>query len=244
MIVGKGLLAGAFEPHFGTDPDIVIFASGVSNSSETRPEAFERERALLQRSLGEGRKRLVYFSSCGVTAPRSEFNAYMQHKQSMESSVLRAPGGVVLRLPQVVGRTNNPHTLTNFLRDRIVSGEHFTVWMHAERNLIDVDDIVKIAVRLAPELPSGAAMTIAAGESSPMPRIVEIFEDVLQRTANCSFVEKGTPMVVDASLAQRVAAELGLDLSAGYAERVINKYYGLPLAAATRHSAVATDRNA
>lgn len=226
MIVGKGLLAHAFEPCFGKNPDIVIFASGVSNSLETRSDEFAREAALLRQRLDTEARRFVYFSSCGVTGAESELTPYMRHKRSMESLVLSASHGLVLRLPQVVGRTENHHTLTNFLRDHIVSGEHFTVWAHAERNLIDIDDIVKIGVRLAEELPTEATVvSIAAARSMLMPEIVGIFERVLGNTANCSYVEKGMPMIIDTTVAEILSARLGIDLGDGYIERVIAKYY-------------------
>lgn len=226
MIVGKGLLARAFEPHFGENPDVIIFASGVSNSLETRRGEFAREEALLRQLLDGERKRFVYFGSCGVIAAESELTPYMRHKQAMELLVLSTPHGLVLRLPQVVGRTENSHTLTNFLRDHIVSGEHFTVWAHAERNLIDIDDIVKIGVRLAMELPAeAAAVSIAATHSLLMPEIVRIFERVLDRVANCSFVEKGTPIAIDTTMVESVSARLGIDLGNGYTARVIDKYY-------------------
>lgn len=227
MIVGKGLLARAFEPCFGEAPDVIVFASGVSNSLETRPGEFAREAALLRRSLDSEAKRFIYFSSCGVVATaESELTPYMRHKRSMESLVLSAAHGLVFRLPQVVGRTENHHTLTNFLRDHIVSGEHFTVWAHAERNLIDIDDIVRIGARLAEELPTEATIvSIAAARSLPMPEIVGIFERVLGNTANCSYVKKGAPMVIDTAVAESLSARLGIDLGDGYIERVITKYY-------------------
>lgn len=226
MIVGKGLLAHAFEPHFSESSDVIVFASGVSNSLETRPGEFAREAALLRQRLDSEARRFIYFSSCGVTAAESELTPYMRHKRSMESLVLSASHGLVLRLPQVVGRTENHHTLTNFLRDHIVSGEHFTVWAHAERNLIDIDDIVKIGVRLAEELPTEATViSIAAARSLLMPEIVGIFERVLGNTANCSYLKKGTPMVIDTAVAESLSAQLGIDLVDGYIERVIAKYY-------------------
>lgn len=48
MIVGNGLVASAFLPYFAEDPEIMIFASGVSNSRETRKEEFVREEKLLR----------------------------------------------------------------------------------------------------------------------------------------------------------------------------------------------------
>ena len=228
MIVGKGLLARAFGPCFGEATDIVVFASGVSNSLETRPGEFKREETLLRQRLDSEASRFIYFSSCGVTADESEASPYMQHKRSMESLVLSASHGLVLRLPQVVGRTENHHTLTNFLRDHIVSGKHFTVWTGAERNLIDIDDIIKITVRLAMELPTEPTIvSIAAARSLLMPRIVSIFERVLGKAANCSYVEKGTPMVIDTAVVESLSARLGIDLGDGYIERVIAKYYAV-----------------
>jgi nucleoside-diphosphate-sugar epimerase len=153
MIVGKGLLAKAFEQRFGDNRDVVVFASGVSNSLETRPSEFAREETLLRELLARRACRFVYFGSCGAAADEPKLTAYMRHKRAMESLVLSAPQGLVLRLPQVVSRAENPHTLTNFLRDHIVAGEHFTVWARAERNLIDIDDIVSIAIHLIQELP-------------------------------------------------------------------------------------------
>lgn len=226
MIVGKGLLARAFEPHFGKDPHVTIFASGVSNSLETRPNEFEREHALLRDLLEKGAKRFIYFGSCGVTASGPDLTPYMEHKRAMETLVRSVPGGLVLRLPQVVGRTDNPHTLTNFLRDRIVSGEHFTVWSHAERNLVDIDDIVTIGTALAAGLSDDVTMvSIAALRSMPVPDIVKIFETVLNRRANFSVVEKGGPMAIDTTVVERVSAGLGIDLGEGYIANVIHKYY-------------------
>lgn len=227
MIVGKGLLARAFEPHFGNSRDVVIFASGVSNSLETRPSEFAREELLLRELLGSSTGRFVYFGSCGAKADESELTAYMRHKLAMESLVLSVPHGLVLRLPQVVSRASNPHTLTNFLRDRIVTGEHFTVWSRAERNLIDIDDIVDIAVHLIRQLPLQAtAVSIASLQSLPMPEIIQIFERVLGRAANCTYQDAGSPLSIDTAVARQISHELGIDLGNGYTERIIHKYYG------------------
>jgi len=207
VIIGKGLLARSFEPHFGKDPETVIFASGVSNSLETRSSEFEREHSLLRELQSGDPKRLVYFGSCGVTVENGELTPYMKHKRLMESLVLSSAGGLVLRLPQVVGAMGNPNTLSNFIHDRIESGEHFTVWAHAERNLIDIDDL------------------IAARNSMSMIEIVKVFERVHGKSANYSIVDKGDPLKIDTTKAMEIGARLGIDLGDGYIERVIRKYY-------------------
>ena len=48
MVVGDGMMAKAFAA-FAQEPGVVIFASGVSDSTEISAAAFEREEALLRR---------------------------------------------------------------------------------------------------------------------------------------------------------------------------------------------------
>ncbi|MGC1550847.1 MAG: hypothetical protein WA777_20180 [Rhodanobacter sp.] len=244
MIVGKGLLAQAFEPYFGASADVLVFASGVSNSLETRDDEFAREHALLCRSLAGHAQRFVYFGSCGVATAEAELTAYMKHKKRMESLVLAKPGGLVLRLPQVVGRTENHHTLTNFLHDRVSSGEHFSVWSHAERNLIDIDDIAAIGAALAVEMTGeSSAISIAAEKSLPMREIVRIFEHVLGKRANYSLMDKGATMDIDTTRNKQVSARLGIHLGDGYVEGVVRKYYAPSAPSRMNHppSRTATD---
>src|SRR6185437_217242 len=87
-------------------------------------------------------------------------------------------------------------------------------------------DIARIGNKLVDELPAvPAAISIAALESLPMPRIIRIFEHVLGKTANCTYVDKGAPMPVDTVQVQETSASLGIDLGGDYVERVIAKYY-------------------
>lgn len=226
MIVGGGMLARAFAPRLGSRPDILVFASGVSNSLEISTASFEREQRLLAEHLSDKGRRVVYFSSCGVIDDDARLTPYMKHKKRMESLVLVSPGGMVFRLPQVVGPTENAHTLTNFLRDRILSGEHFSVWAKAQRNLIDIDDIVDIGTSIIDESLAGSRVfSIAATQSLDMLDIVKIFELTLGKAAHYSIEDKGLPMTIDTGKAEEVAARLRIKLGNGYIENVIKKYY-------------------
>lgn len=62
----------------------------------------------------------------------------------MEALVTHHPRHLILRLPQVAGRTPNPHTLLNYLYARISRGESFRLWRNARCNIIDVDDVAAI----------------------------------------------------------------------------------------------------
>lgn len=227
MIIGNGLLARSFAPRFAADPDIVIFASGVSNSLESDAAQFDRESALLHGTLSRCDGRLVYFSSCGAGELAAAPTPYMQHKARMEAAVLSSDRGLVLRLPQVVARTENPHTLTNFIRDRILGDEPFTVWSGAERNLIDIEHIVAIGSHLITDGIRGRQpISIASEKSLPMLEIVKVFEDTLGRKGRYTVVDKVSPLHIDTTIARDIAGPLGINLGDGYVRRVIGKYYG------------------
>lgn len=226
MIIGGGLLARSFASRFGDDPEVTVFASGVSNSLESRAPEFEREHALLSDVLARNPCRLVYFGSCGVTGQPDDLTPYMRHKQRMEAMVLASDDGLVLRLPQVVSHTDNPHTLTNFLHERILSGQSFTVWARAQRNLIDIDDIVAIGTSLiaGSKLPS-RTIAIASSWSLPMPEIVSIFERILRKQARYTVEDRGSPLSIDTTVAVAEAGKLGIDFGPGYVDRILRKYY-------------------
>lgn len=121
MIIGNGDIAKALK---GVDrKDFIFFASGVSNSGETRESEFERERnLLLEQSVGI--KKLVYFSSL---ATMWESNPYFEHKRSMEVLVeLHFPRYTIVRLGNI-DWGDNPHTIINFFRNQVAEGNKLNI---------------------------------------------------------------------------------------------------------------------
>ena len=226
MIVGRGLVASAFRPYFEDDPEVTVFASGVSNSSETRAGEFLREEKLLRSSL-ETATRFIYFGSCSVLDPEMAETPYVHHKLRMEVVVCSAPRQAIFRLPQVVGTSPNPNLLTNFLYDKIRTGKHFNIWRNARRNLIDVDDIAAIVTHLVRtgEAEQGI-YNIACPFSVSVIDIVETFERILGRKAKYSVIDAGGGYAIDVPEVRRVSGCLGISFDEGYLERTVRKYYG------------------
>jgi nucleoside-diphosphate-sugar epimerase len=226
MIIGNGLLAQAFRPEFSEDENTIIFASGVSNSNEKRVDEFARERTLLEAALAKD-KFLVYFSTCSIQDTELVDSAYVQHKISMEKLVLqRAPKVSIFRLPQVVGHTVNPHTLTNFLFRQIDAGLPFQVWLHAKRNLIDVCDAAAIATELLRNgEAAGRVINIACPFSIPVIELVGIFEAVLGKAARYERIAAGASYAIDVAPAMLAAQRLNLPFGVDYIEQLIKKYY-------------------
>ncbi len=173
-------------------------------------------------------KSLIYFSTCSVHDPELSNSPYVRHKMAMEALVMANPSNTnsIFRLPQVVGHTPNPYTLTNFLYRQISNGEAFQLWTKARRNLIDVSDVAAIAgemIRLRQA--EGKVINVACPFSTPVLSLVEIFEQLLDKPANCIKVDAGSSYPIDTEMAQAVAHRIGINFDESYVATLIRKYY-------------------
>lgn len=230
MIVGTGMLAKAFAPRFADDSDVLVYAAGVSNSGCTDEREFAREHASFERSVGQpGAQRIVvYFSTCSVEDPAAGGAPYVRHKLEMESRVREQPRHLLLRLPQVAGRTPNPHTLLNYLHARIARSERFALWVNARRNVIDLDDVVAtvVAVFARGGVARGSMLSIASPFSHSAREVVAAMERVTGKRAIFDEVARGSSYAVDVEPVLPLFVAAGIRFDDGYLDRVVRKYYG------------------
>lgn len=228
MLIGSGLLAHAFSSAFLRREDVCIYAAGVSNSSCTDAHEFARERQRLGDALRQAMHvdAFVYFGTCSVADPEARNTPYVQHKLAMEQMVYTHPRNLILRLPQVAGKTPNPHTLLNFLYARISRSESFNLWSKAKRNIIDVVDAASIAQQLiANNSARNTTLNIANVVNYPMADIVSAMERVVGKRAVYEVVERGSEYLIDTSAIFPVLEKAGVKFGNDYLEKVINKYY-------------------
>lgn len=228
MIIGSGLLARAFS-QFRDRGDVCIYASGVSNSSCVDEYEFNREREMIQDTLSSlpDDTVFIYFSTCSIYDPTMQKKAYVKHKLEMEKIVSSIINYVIFRLPQVAGKTPNPHTLLNYLYARIVRGERIYVWENARRNIIDVDDVVSLSnVFIDDPRSRGIILNIANPYTYTMMEIVNAFENVLKKKAVYLKEDKGGAYPIEV---QRLLPFLNRAMTKfddKYLENIIYKYYG------------------
>jgi hypothetical protein len=227
MVVGGGLMARVFAP-FGDAKDLVIFASGVSNSSESDPAAFARERDLLLRvRAAHPAATLTYFGTCSVNDPEQRDTPYVRHKLEMESLLKESQGPwLVLRFPLVIGHSPGSRTLAQFLYDRIMRGDPLEVWQGASRHPIDADDAFRIGNLFIRDQAMRSRRINIAIRSFPVLEFVHAFERITERKANYTLVNKGRAYALDCPEVAGVSDRLGLDYSDRYLERVLRKYFG------------------
>jgi nucleoside-diphosphate-sugar epimerase len=228
MIIGSGLLAHAFSGAFSRRENVCIYAAGVSNSSCTDAREFAREHQRLGDALRQAIdvETFVYFGTCSVADPEARDTPYVQHKLAMEQMVYAHPQNLILRLPQVAGKTPNPHTLLNFLYARISRSESFNLWSKAKRNIIDVVDAASIAQQLIANTSArNTTLNIANVVNDPIADIVSAMERVVGKRAVYNVVERGSEYLIDTSAILPVLEKAGVKFGNDYLEKVIDKYY-------------------
>ncbi len=135
------MLATSMSPFFENDRDTLVMASGVSNSMETDESEFRREVDMV-RKFSSFSGVFVYFSSCALVDPSSQDNRYYRHKLEIESLIKESsPSYLIVRVPQVIGRTPNLNTLVNSFANSIATQQEIVLWKGATRYLVDVDDV-------------------------------------------------------------------------------------------------------
>lgn len=142
MIVGNGDIASVLTDR----PDRLYFASGVSNSQEIRESEYERERNLLWNQ--DKSKHLVYFGSLSIFYSGSR---YACHKLWMEDLVKdNFKHYTIIRMGNIAWGMN-PHTLINFIRNKIRTREPFEV-QDVYRYVLEKDEFL-YWINLIPDWP-------------------------------------------------------------------------------------------
>jgi hypothetical protein len=115
MTIGNGDVASVLPDR----DDYIWFASGVSNSQETRQSEFSKEKDLLFTFADERDKRIVYFSSLSIFYKDSP---YTRHKKKMEQYVKMFPKHTIIRIGNIDWGTN-PHTIINHFKIQKARGQ-------------------------------------------------------------------------------------------------------------------------
>lgn len=192
MVIGNGLLAKTFNEYIDNE-QIIIFASGVSNSNEENSKAFIREKELLEKTIKNNKsKTLIYFSSCDVIYSNKLNKKYYFHKLEMEDIIKKQSiKYFIFRLPQLIGQSNNKNSLMNFLIDSIVNKKEIQVWENAYKNLVDVNDVKKMVEYILKECDKNQVINLINKDYYSIKNIIDVLEEKLSVSANIKLVKKG-----------------------------------------------------
>jgi len=150
MVIGNGMIANSFI-RSTTINDVIIFACGVPNSNEVRENEYAREFNLLKKIQTEHtNKKLIYFSSTSLETGKK--SKYISFKLMIEKYIKsNFSDFLILRLPNVVGNTENKSQLLPFIKNSLLTNNYIRVKQFCYRYLIDVDDLPLITASLIEE---------------------------------------------------------------------------------------------
>jgi nucleoside-diphosphate-sugar epimerase len=235
-VVGTGMIARAFESHTAELPPAIICASGVADSRCTDPSAFQRERELVRelarRAVAQD-ARLVYFSGAPVYGPSTGKHAesdrpapvspYGRHKLECEAMIASCGARyLVLRLPNVVGAVGNPNQLLPSLVAQVAAGQ-VVVRAGATRDLLDVDDVVRVVRALIRRGATDTIVNVASGVSTPVQELAEQIGAILGVSPTFAIVDGGDRQEFSTVLVRSLLSDYP-QFDADYPARILTRY--------------------
>lgn len=196
MIIGSGLIARSLQDI--NSEEVLYFASGVSNSLETRNSEFEREFDLLKNCMKNNEKcKLIYFSTLSVNDQSKQSSKYVLHKLQIEDFIKNNSNNyLILRIGNIVGKGGNPNTLFNFLKNQISNDNIFILHQKARRLLVDIDDIPNFFASEYKNL-SNQTINFSYPYYYSLNEIIELMEQKLGKSANYEQTDEGDFYKVD-----------------------------------------------
>jgi nucleoside-diphosphate-sugar epimerase len=226
MVIGNGLIARSFMD-FEEVPEVLIFASGVSNSQLVDPMEYEREKDLIAKYRGSSRK-FVYFSTCSIYDESLANSTYIKHKRSIEAYITKEFKNFwIIRLPNVLGNSTNPHTLGNFIYNSITRDKEITVFEKAHRYFIGIDDVRVILTKALRDNKLGSgAYNLLYPLGLNIFDLVRMFEKKLGKTASIK-VNSDRGSYYDVQVSDELIPYLNFKVEADkkYLEEAIEHYY-------------------
>ena len=229
-VIGTGMIGNEFKNHPEPDLNICLYAAGVSNSSCTDANEYLRDSELIKKTLSQLPEeiKLIYISTCSIESSNQSKTPYIEHKKNMENLVLSRGNSKIARLPQVAGNSNNPHTLLNFLHNKIKNFEPVTIKNLATRNIIDVTDVHRIIIDILKnenfiDIPD--VLNVANITDISISNLVEIFESELNVSCEKIFTNDGDITKINTDWIKSSIERSGVAFDSKYINNLVRYYY-------------------
>ncbi len=228
-IVGDGFIAKSFA-NFKNEKNILIFASGVSDSTSNKFEDFHRERKKIREFSNKYKNfKIIYFSTCSVLdKTRSKFK-YQTHKIKIENFIKKKfKKYIIIRLPELIGKhNNNKKNLFNFLVNKINTEEKIETSENAFRNIIDIEDVKKTLKYILKNKITNKTINIANNNMYNVKYIIiPILEKLLNKKAKLKIVKKynNPNFKIRLGISKKIFKEIKINFEKNYLEKKFKKY--------------------
>jgi nucleoside-diphosphate-sugar epimerase len=226
MVVGNGMIARSFSAYTNRE-DVVIYASGVSNSAENSEDKFQREIDLIKTCIEKNVNCLiVYFSTCSISDKSLIDTRYVQHKIFIEDYIKKhASSFIIFRLPIVIGKTDNKFTLFNFFQEKLSKNQELFIQKNAYRYLVDVDDVSSVLSQIIDSKNFlNYTIEVVFSERISVLEMVDVMKKAISSDSKINLVDGGGSYVVDNSFVERFIYSSKIAISKEYNKEVLKKY--------------------
>ncbi len=198
MVIGSGMIAKAFS-HYINNDNVIIFASGVSNSKEESVLCFEREeKMLLDINSKNPEKKFIYFSTISIEDKSLSNSKYINHKINIENIISKNFNNyIIFRLPNIIGNAENKNTFFNFFLNKIKNNEEIEIQKNASRYIIDIEDVSKYLTPLIDSELKNKTINVCFSEKIKMIDLIENFERIMNINAKKRIIDAGYDYNVD-----------------------------------------------
>ena len=229
FIQGSGFLAKAFKkklPFFKKNK-IILYVAGISNSLENKNKEFKREFKRIEEFIKSNNKKIVYISTCSIF-DKSRNHAYVKNKIKIEKLIkLKVKKYIIIRLPELVGQNKNPNTLVNFFYNKIIKKKKFNLWINAKRNLLDIEDVVKMTIYYVNIYKNkNKVINLLNTKFYYASEVLENLEKITRKKAVFNKKKiKSYKFKIKNELKSKAIRDLGLRFNKSYLNHILKKYY-------------------
>jgi nucleoside-diphosphate-sugar epimerase len=234
MIIGSGFIAENFKKKLLLIKKyrIAIYASGVSNSKSKNKNNFLRERKKIISYKNKINSMIfIYISTCSIFDPSRKSTAYVKHKLNMENVVKKNFNKfVIVRFPEVVGFNSNKNNLINFFYQKINNNNKFMLWINSKRNIIDIDDAVKLCLNFIKKIKNYKKIKLEINIANTMYVSVEDIVSIIEKlTLKKAIYDKlafgNLNWKIRPIVSKRIIKMSSVSFNKDYLEKILKKYY-------------------
>ena len=165
----------------------IVYAAGISNSQTKSKKQFIKEIKLFKNFTKKNYKnKIMYISTADISNNLKNKTKYVKNKIKIEKIIKKNFNHfVILRIPQLIGKSNNKNTLINFFYNRIKEKKKIIVFKNVKRNILDIDDVIKmIQVLIMNKKVNKKTITLSNKNFIKPIEIIKILEKRLKKNAN------------------------------------------------------------
>ena len=229
-IVGNGFLAKKFKKYnaFFKKKNYFIYLAGVSNSNEKNLKNLKKDFNRIKFFIENNKNfKIIYVSSCSIFDPNRRNSLYLKNKIKIEELIKdKCDNFLIIRLPEIIGKSKNKNTLTNFFYSKIKTNDNFILYANAKRNLLDINDTIKLVLYFLQSNYEKRYLNIANLKFTNSLKIVKTFEKLLKKKANYKISKKKLKKwKINNDINKNILKKNKIIIKKNYLFHVLKKYY-------------------